>query len=150
MRWRGKLYLDTVLPFGLRSAPKILPSYCHTVKLSYCHTVLLSNRLTILLSYCHPIISTVIPNCTFRDSFGSALGVVNSHVALRGYNSFFNGCRKCSNRGCYSVHRCYGGGVQADNSSVSFNGSTTFSNNSASLYGQLPRYCNSLKCTRKC
>ena len=23
MRWRGKLYLDTVLPFGLRSAPKI-------------------------------------------------------------------------------------------------------------------------------
>ena len=26
MRWRGKLYLDTVLPFGLRSAPKILPS----------------------------------------------------------------------------------------------------------------------------
>ena len=50
MRWRGKL------PFGLRSAPKILLSYCHTVKLSYCHTVLLSNRLTILLSYCFTVI----------------------------------------------------------------------------------------------
>jgi len=47
MRWRGKLYLDTVLPFGLRSAPKILQSYCHTVKrsLSDCMVVLLSNNL---------------------------------------------------------------------------------------------------------
>ena len=24
MVWRGRLYVDTVLPFGLRSAPKIL------------------------------------------------------------------------------------------------------------------------------
>jgi len=69
-----------------------------------------------------------ITNCTFRDSFGSALGVVNSHVALRGYNSFCNGCRKCSNGECYSGHRCYGGGVNACSSNVSFNGSTTFCN----------------------
>ena len=77
---------------------------------------------------------TEITNCTFRDSFGSALGVFDSHVAMRGYNSFFNGCRKCSNRGCYSVQRCYGGGVHAHTSSVTFSGDTTFSNNSASLY----------------
>ena len=56
MRWIGKLYLDTVLPFGLRSAPKILPSYCHTVKLSYCQTVLTSYCHTVLLSYCHTVI----------------------------------------------------------------------------------------------
>ena len=75
---------------------------------------------------------TEITNCTFQDSFGGALAVDASHVALIGYNSFFNGCRKCSNRGCSRF--CFGGGVLARSSNVNFNGSTTFSNNSATTY----------------
>jgi len=54
MRWRRKLYWDTVLP-GLRSGPKILPSYSHTVKLSYCHTALLSYCHIVILSHCHTV-----------------------------------------------------------------------------------------------
>ena len=37
-----------------------------------------------------------IIDCTFQDSYGSALGVVDSHVVLRGNNSFLNNCRLCS------------------------------------------------------
>ena len=67
---------------------------------------------------------TEITNCTFQDSFGSALGVVASHVSFKGSTTFSNNSAM------------YGCGVFADNSSVmNFQGSTTFSNNSASLYG---------------
>ena len=36
-----------------------------------------------------------IIDCTFQDSYGTALGVVDSHVVLRG-NRFLNNCRLCS------------------------------------------------------
>ena len=64
-----------------------------------------------------------VTNCTFRNNFGSALGVVASHVSFKGSTTFSNNSAT------------YGGGVFADNSSVTFNGSTTFSNNSASRDG---------------
>ena len=66
---------------------------------------------------------TEITNCTFQDSFGSALGVVASHVSFKGSTTFSNNSAT------------YGGGVFADNSSVTFNGSTTFSYNSAKYGG---------------
>ena len=40
-----------------------------------------------------------IIDCTFQDSYGSALGVVNSHVVLR-ENRFLKNCRLCSNGRC--------------------------------------------------
>ena len=40
-----------------------------------------------------------ISDCTFQDSYGSALGIVDSHVILRGNNSYLRNCRLCSN-GC--------------------------------------------------
>ena len=66
---------------------------------------------------------TEITNCTFQDSFGSALGVVASHVSFKGSTTFSNNSAT------------YGGGVFADNSSVTFNGSTTFNYNSAKYGG---------------
>ena len=66
---------------------------------------------------------TEITNCTFQDSFGSALGVVASRVSFEGSTTFSNNSAT------------YGGGVYADNSSVIFSGSTTFSNNSAMFGG---------------
>jgi len=87
MRWRGKLYLDTVLPFGLRSAPKILPSYCHIVTLSYCH--ILSNCLTILLSYCHTVLlsycHTVTLSYCHTVLLSHCLTVILSHTSLYHY-----------------------------------------------------------------
>ena len=84
-----------------------------------------------------------IIDCTFQDSYGSALGVVDSHLILR-VNRFLNNCRLCSN-GCgnYLTPICYGGGifVQRSNlnitgniqrrSNVYIRGNTTFSGNSA-------------------
>ena len=66
-----------------------------------------------------------ISDCTFQYSYGSALGVVDSHVVLTGNNSFLNNCRLCSRGRCYyySVAHCFGGGVFAIRSNVSFNGS---------------------------
>ena len=76
-----------------------------------------------------------IINCTFKDSYGCALGVVDSHVVLKGNNSFLNNCRLCSNEGCHAVgSTCYGGGVFADGSNLSFTGSINFISNSA-LHG---------------
>ena len=74
-----------------------------------------------------------INDCTFQDSYGSALGVVDSHVVLR-RNRFFNNCRLCSNGRCdgfYLTPICYGGGVFVDSSNLSINGNITFSGNSA-------------------
>ena len=42
-----------------------------------------------------------ISDCTFQDSYGSAHGIVDSHVVLRGNNSFLNICRLCSHGRCY-------------------------------------------------
>ena len=74
-----------------------------------------------------------ITDCTFQDSHGSALGVVNSHVVLRD-NNFLNNCLLCSNGRCHRYHRgprCYGGGVFARRSNLSITGSSSFSGNSA-------------------
>ena len=76
-----------------------------------------------------------IIDCTFQDSYGSVLGVVNSHVVLRG-SGFLNNCRLCSNGSCDGPGpRCFGGGVFVWRSNLSVTGNTTFSGNSASNYG---------------
>ena len=74
-------------------------------------------------------------DCTFQDSYGSALGVVDSRVVLRD-NNFINNCWLCSNGSCsgynYQGPRCYGGGIFARRSILSITGSSSFSGNSAS------------------
>ena len=79
-----------------------------------------------------------IIDCTFQDSYGSALGVVDSHVVLRD-NNFLNNCRLCLNGRCdgywwsaYQGTKCFGGGVFARRSNLSITGSSSFSGNSAS------------------
>ena len=72
--------------------------------------------------------------CTFQDSIGSALGVVNSHVVLRG-NKILNNCWPCSKGRCNGFYHqgpwCLGGGVAVQRSNLSITGSSNFSNNSA-------------------
>ena len=79
-----------------------------------------------------------IIDCTFQDSYGTALGVVDSHVVLRG-NRFLNNCRLCSNRRCdYYLGRrpvCYGGGVLLQRSNLNITGSNSLISNSAGFYG---------------
>ena len=72
-----------------------------------------------------------IIDCTFQDSYGTALGVVDSHVVLRG-NRFLNNCFLCSNGRCsYWDPRCYGGGVFIQRSNLTITGSSSFFLNSA-------------------
>ena len=75
-----------------------------------------------------------IIDCTFQESKGSALGVVDSHVILRN-NSFSNNCRLCSNQRCdgyfYQGPWCFGGSVFVQRSNLSITGSSSFSGNSA-------------------
>ena len=80
--------------------------------------------------YLQSVQTAEIIDCTFQDSNGSALGVVDSHVVMKGNNSFLNNCRLCSNGRCYS-QECYGGGVFVDGSNLSFTGSNSFIGNSA-------------------
>ena len=76
-----------------------------------------------------------IIDCTFQDSYGTALGVVDSRVVLRGNNSFLNNCLLCSNGRCddyvYQGPSCNGGGVFVQRSNLSIIGSSSFSGNSA-------------------
>ena len=78
-----------------------------------------------------------ITDCTFQDSYDSALGVVDSRVVLRD-NNFLNNCRLFSNKRCsvynYQGPRCFGGGVFVQRSNLSVTGSSSFSGNSA-CYG---------------
>ena len=77
-----------------------------------------------------------IIDCTFQDSYGSALGVVDSHVVFRGNNSFLNNCNRCSNGRCYfRGPRCYGGGIFIKGSNLSLTGSNSFTGNFAIEYG---------------
>ena len=69
-----------------------------------------------------------IIECTFQDSYGSALGVVDSHVILSGSNSFINNCRLCSNGSC---NLCYGGGAFAKRSNLTIMDSSNFIGTSA-------------------
>ena len=83
-----------------------------------------------------------ISDCTFQDSNGSALGIVDTHVVLKGNNSFLNNCKLCSNGRCYyGVPHCFGGRVFAQVSNLSLTGSSSFTGNSASLHG-LTFYAN--------
>ena len=69
-----------------------------------------------------------IIDCTFQDSYGSALGILDSHVILSGNNSFINNCRLCSNGSC---DLCYGGGVFAKRSNLTVTDSSNFIGTSA-------------------
>ena len=74
-----------------------------------------------------------ITDCSFQDSYGSALGVVNSHVGLRG-NRFLGNCKMCQIRRCPSIFdnlSCYGGGIFVDRSNLRISGSSSFIGNSA-------------------
>ena len=77
-----------------------------------------------------------IVDCTFKNSTGSALGVVNSHVLLRGNNNFLHNnnnldCWTCSYGRCSWSPTCFGGGVFAERSNLTFTGSSSFIGNSA-------------------
>ena len=65
--------------------------------------------------YLQSVQTAEIIDCTFQDSYGSALGIVDSHVVVRGNNSFLNNCKLCKlDGGCYLWGpNCYGGGVYA-------------------------------------
>ena len=67
---------------------------------------------------------TMIKNCTFQNSSGTALAVVNSSAVL-GNTSFLGNCKK------QSVYSCAGGGIIAVESSLNFTGTTLFSRNIA-------------------
>ena len=76
-----------------------------------------------------------IIGCTFQDSYGTALGVVDSHVVLRD-NNFLNNCWLCLNGTCrYWDPRCYGGGVFIQRSNLTITGSSSFFLNSANHGG---------------
>ena len=87
--------------------------------------------------YLRSVQTAEIIDCSFRDSYGSALGVVDSHVVLRGNKSFLNSCKQCSNGRCY-----FRGSMQMlwrwyfhKGSNLSFTDSNHFSGNSAMEYG---------------
>ena len=82
--------------------------------------------------YLQSVQTAEIIDCTFQDSYGSALGVVDSHVVLRGNNNFLNNCRLCSNER-YGLQgpKCIGGGVFVCGSNLTLSGSSSFIGNSA-------------------
>ena len=89
--------------------------------------------------YLQSVQMTEIIDCTFQDSVGSALGVFESHVVLRGNNNFLDNCKLCLKGMCdwltTGLHKtCLGGGVFAKMSTLIFTGNSTFIGNSA-LYG---------------
>ena len=65
--------------------------------------------------YLQSVQTAEINDCTFQDSYVSALEVVNSHVVLRGNNKFMSNCRVCLNRwwAPHMIPKCNGGGVYA-------------------------------------
>ena len=84
-----------------------------------------------------------IIDCTFQDSYGTALGIVDSRVVLRD-NNFLNNCRLCSNGRCdYQRPRCFGGGVFVQRSNLSITGSSSFFGNSATNGGGLSAWHSS-------
>ena len=83
-------------------------------------------------AYLQSVQAAEIIDCTFQDSYGSALGVVDSHVVLRGNNSFLNNCWLSSYERCCSCSAtCYGGGVFVQESDLTIIGSSSFIGNSA-------------------
>ena len=84
--------------------------------------------------YLRSVQNTEINDCTFQDSYGSALWVESSHVFFVKNNYFLGNCRLCLSVDCsyQNAHFCYGGGVFASyGSNLSFTGSNSFIGNSA-------------------
>ena len=73
--------------------------------------------------------NTKITNCSFQDSIGTALGVINSSLDLRGSNKFMNNCLRCSNRNQTCI--CLGVGIHANTSILLFTGNNIFRDSSA-------------------
>ena len=88
-----------------------------------------------------------IIDCTFQDSYGTAPGIVDSHVVLRD-NNFFNNCRLCSNGRCdgynYRGPICYGGSVFVQRSNLNITGSTFFVNSATDGGGVCAQYSSNV------
>ena len=80
----------------------------------------------------HSVSDTSISNCSFQDSAGTALGVFNTRLDLRGSN-YFTSNRRCREytKSCSSN----GGGIYASMSTLKFTGNSTFRANSATFGG---------------
>ena len=81
-----------------------------------------------------------ITDCTFQDSYGSALGAVDSSVVLK-ENVFSNNCRMLSNDSLGPT--CFGGGVFVQGSNLIITGSNSFFSNSARNGGGVSAQSNS-------
>jgi hypothetical protein len=57
MSWRGKVYIDSVLPFGLRSAPKIFSSIADALE-----WILLQHRVSLSLHYLDDFLTAGAPD----------------------------------------------------------------------------------------
>ena len=79
----------------------------------------------------HSVLDTSISNCSFQDSVGTALGVFQSSLEFRGSNHFISNCKRCGNYTCL----CWGGGIYANMSTLTFAGNSTFRLNSATYGG---------------
>ena len=88
--------------------------------------------------YLQSIQTAEIIDCSFQDSYGSALGVEDSHVVLRGNNNFLNNCRLYS----YRDSR-YGGGIFVHSSNLSLTGSIRLIGNRAYSGGGIYAMVNS-------
>ena len=85
---------------------------------------------------------TQIANCSFQDSIGTAVGVFNSSLYLRGSNSFTNNCVKCSGNTCFCLQ--LGGGICTRASTLIFTGDSTFRGNTAKFGGGIFAYNTTL------
>ena len=72
----------------------------------------------------------------FRDSFGTAVGIVDSIALVSGNNTFASNCKIFSG-GCPYPSECIcnGGGIYVEGSNVTFHGNNTFLGNSATHGG---------------
>ena len=75
----------------------------------------------------HSVLDGRITNCSFQDSIGTALRVINSSLDLRRSNSFTRNGRRCRNYMCSHL----GGGIYANTSTLKFTGNSSFRVNSA-------------------
>jgi len=66
------------------------------------------------------ILLIAISNCSFQDSIGTAPGVFNSSLYLRGSNCFTNNCLKCSDK--KHTCTCLGGGIHISSSNLTISG----------------------------
>ena len=72
--------------------------------------------------------STELVNCSFRDTIGTALGVISSNITLTGNTDFTH--NYCEPNSCI-----LGGGINAFLSNLMFIGNTTFLENNANFAG---------------